>query len=272
MEAYKNILVFINPTTKNLIVDYAAAIAEKFGACLIGIIPFHIVSQFKADSLMCKVKRYKFTPIDNIRGNENAITMMERRFTKLLHKFDIIAELHFAYNNNTLNHRTSSDLLIIEYPFCKRFSCKYTPEQFILETSGPVLIIPPGGKLTSFKKIIIAWNGSLQVRRAILHAMPFIRQAESIVILTVDAERHYNQIPGAEIKYTLMRHGFNVEIKHVPSGKNTVAQTLIQETQYLENYLLITGVCGNTSNKRAIMEGVTCELLEKNIMPLLVSF
>src|SRR5690606_2328118 len=61
-------------------------------------------------------------------------------------------------------------------------------EALLFETGRPVLFVPYAVAVSpAFRKVLIAWNGSQQAARAVFDALPFIREAESVEILSVDA-------------------------------------------------------------------------------------
>ena len=62
-------------------------------------------------------------------------------------------------------------------------------EGLLFEAGRPVLFVPYAASVTgTFRKVLIAWNGSREAARAVFDALPFIMDADEIEILVVDAE------------------------------------------------------------------------------------
>src|SRR5262249_9772885 len=61
-----------------------------------------------------------------------------------------------------------------------------TLESALFESGRPVLIAPPTSPRTLASNILVAWNQSTEQARTMADAMPFLRAAERITILTVE--------------------------------------------------------------------------------------
>jgi hypothetical protein len=56
------------------------------------------------------------------------------------------------------------------------------PGSFILKAGRPVLVVPKGVASFSPKHVAIAWKDAREARRAVLDALPFLQQAETVMI------------------------------------------------------------------------------------------
>ncbi len=60
------------------------------------------------------------------------------------------------------------------------------PEKAVLGSGRPVLIVPYAGTFESLgKRVMLAWRGGPESSRAVHDAMPLLRQADSVRVLTV---------------------------------------------------------------------------------------
>ena len=79
-------------------------------------------------------------------------------------------------------------------------------EAALFESGRPILIAPPAPPDKLGDVVVVAWNGSTETARTIALAMPFLSQAETVVVLSVEE----GMVPGpsgAEIAQGLVRNG-----------------------------------------------------------------
>ena len=76
-------------------------------------------------------------------------------------------------------------------------------------------------------RIIVAWDGSAKAARAVNDALPFLRAATQVELVSVTGEKDLaHTLPGAEIAPHLTRHGVTVNVLALPAMNGDVAETL----------------------------------------------
>jgi nucleotide-binding universal stress UspA family protein len=84
----------------------------------------------------------------------------------------------------------------------------YSPDELVLGTGRPVLVIPTEGKIAPLgTRMLIAWNGSREASRAAFDALPLLQPGAEIRILVVDNPRGNATLTA--IARALSRHGMN---------------------------------------------------------------
>ena len=69
-------------------------------------------------------------------------------------------------------------------------------DTLVYDAGRPVLVVPHAGPLiTTFKRVLLAWNGSKEAARAAFDALPFIIEAEKTDILVIDPPDTLDEIP-----------------------------------------------------------------------------
>src|SRR5205823_11819589 len=61
-----------------------------------------------------------------------------------------------------------------------------TLEASLFESGRPVLIVPPSPRPQMGTNVLIAWNGSTEQARTTAFAMPILKRASRVVVLTVE--------------------------------------------------------------------------------------
>jgi nucleotide-binding universal stress UspA family protein len=138
-------------------------------------------------------------------------------------------------------------------------------DTLVYDAGRPVLVVPHEGPLvTTFKHVLLAWNGSKEAARAAFDALPFIIEAEKTDILVIDPPDTLDdnsETAGAEIAAALSRHGATVSVSVQQSGNasiDDVIQTRIAETGA---DLLVLGAYSHSWLRQLLFGGVTRTVL-----------
>jgi nucleotide-binding universal stress UspA family protein len=138
-------------------------------------------------------------------------------------------------------------------------------DTLVYDAGRPVLVVPHSGPLvTSFKHVLLAWNGSKEAARAAFDALPFIIEAEKTDVVVIDPPDTLDEAPeaaGAEIAAALSRHGANVSVSVLESGGlsvDDVIQTRVAETGA---DLLVLGAYSHSWLRQLLFGGVTRTVL-----------
>jgi nucleotide-binding universal stress UspA family protein len=138
-------------------------------------------------------------------------------------------------------------------------------DTLVYDAGRPVLVVPHSGPLvTSFKHVLLAWNGSKEAARAAFDALPFIIEAEKTDIVVIDPPDSLDEAPetaGAEIAAALSRHGATVSVSILNSGGlsvDDVIQTRVAETGA---DLLVLGAYSHSWLRQLLFGGVTRTVL-----------
>ncbi|TIO10409.1 universal stress protein [Mesorhizobium sp.] len=138
-------------------------------------------------------------------------------------------------------------------------------DTLVYDAGRPVLVVPHSGPLvTSFKHVLLAWNGSKEAARAAFDALPFIIEAEKTDVVVIDPPDTLDEAPeaaGAEIAAALSRHGATVSVSVLQSGGlsvDDVIQTRVVETGA---DLLVLGAYSHSWLRQLLFGGVTRTVL-----------
>lgn len=130
---------------------------------------------------------------------------------------------------------------------------------FIIESGLPAIIIPETGASADYKNILIAWDGGQQSAKATHDAIPILKNADKVTVLTIDEDKK-NQIPEADICVKLARHGITVEALTISDSKS-IAKTILETAEIVDADLIVAGAWGHRRLREIIFGGVTKSLL-----------
>ncbi len=160
----------------------------------------------------------------------------------------------------------SSNDSIIVHPF---FSA------LVFESGRPLLVIPPKHSIElPFGHVVVAWQPTREATRAVHDAMPLLRTASSVDVVTVDplvGECYDGALPGADIATHLARHNVKVNVVTLPLDGRSVADVLLDHASESRADLLVAGAYSHSRLREWVWGGTTRELLRKTWRPILFS-
>ncbi len=149
------------------------------------------------------------------------------------------------------------------------------PERVTLASGRPNLAVPYAGRFARVgATVLIAWNASREAARAVADAMPILRNAQSVTVLTIDAQPSpagHGEVPGADIALHLARHGVTAQIERTISGEVPIGEVLLSRAADLGADLLVMGAYGHSRVRELLLGGATRSILASMTIPVLMS-
>ena len=146
-------------------------------------------------------------------------------------------------------------------------------EAALFDSGRPMLVVPyiqrNGLRLD---RILLCWDGSRSSARAVADALPFLRRAKAVEVVTVASEpAKSDEMRGADIAHHLARHGVKVELKRIVTAETDVASTILSHAADSSADFLVMGGYGHSRLREFILGGVTREILASMTVPVLMS-
>ncbi len=180
-----------------------------------------------------------------------------------------------GYALDILNmHALSADLLIlgqVDPDDEKSAQYRYLADELVVSSARPILTVPYAGNHTNFgKHILVGWNNTREASIALHNAMPFLKKADKITLLSVNPQTDQSAENAAIIAH-LGRHNIPAQIK-VSQWKNvSVGNALLDSLVDLNADMLVMGAYGHSRIREMILGGATQEILEQMTAPILFS-
>ena len=137
-------------------------------------------------------------------------------------------------------------------------------EATLFEAGRPLLLATAGTANDAFRSIAIGWDGSLPAVRAVGGALPFLRRAAAVTILTVDEGiGNGGPVPANADRLVehLSWHGISAAVRPTPRQGRPVGDTLAAGAADLGAGLLVMGAYGHSRWREMILGGVTHHML-----------
>lgn len=167
-----------------------------------------------------------------------------------------------------------SDLVLMSHePYGREFgSSAVTLLGDMLETiRTPLFVIGDGTKdVDPFGPAMVAWNGSYEAANALRNAVPLLKLASKVRLLTIEEPKD-DQFPSTAALEFLSRHGIHAELVQRPhTGDNVEDELVEQAAAYGAGYMVMGGY-GHRRAGQFLFGGVTRSLLKACPVSLLMA-
>lgn len=172
------------------------------------------------------------------------------------------------------DHSWLSDLVVVSSPgkdWKPRFEAPPAAADVAVRSRAPVLVVPDESRgFDCTGPMAIAWNGSPESCVAIRAALPMLRKASSVHVLTVAEEEGFD-FPSVEASAYLSRHGIESELHELERDSAPISDLLLETAEAQRAVCLVMGAFGHSRLRENILGGVTRGMLQRATLPLLLS-
>lgn len=148
-------------------------------------------------------------------------------------------------------------------------------EAVLFGSGRPVLLYRPGAAdLPSgqLETVVLAWDGSRCAARAMADALPILKKAHQVRVLTVVKEKAEAKPGlGADVVRHLGVHGVNAAADEVDIGSQKIGQALSDFAKAHNSRLLIMGGYGRSKVREFILGGATQHMLHEPDVAIMLS-
>ncbi|HEV7982974.1 MAG TPA: universal stress protein [Xanthobacteraceae bacterium] len=144
-------------------------------------------------------------------------------------------------------------------------------ESGLFESGRPVLLAPPSPPRQLGTNVLIAWNCSTEQARATALAMPLIRNAERVTVLSVKGGTEVPGPPADQAVQYLQRNGIAATLSVVDVAGRTTGEAVLAAAQSLNCDLLIKGAYTQSRLRQMIFGGATRHILGHATLPVLMA-
>ena len=145
-------------------------------------------------------------------------------------------------------------------------------EAALFDSGRPVLVVPYiQNEAPSLDRVMVCWDGSRNAARAVGDALPLLKRAKKIDVVTVEHKEQRSVLKGVQIADHLARHKLPVDLKSIVAPESDAANTILSEAADLGTSLIVMGAYGHTRIREFVLGGVTRAILESMTVPVLMA-
>jgi nucleotide-binding universal stress UspA family protein len=134
-------------------------------------------------------------------------------------------------------------------------------ERALLRTRRPVLLAPQNFAGNLSGPAMIAWDESLQCWHAVSAALPFLKRAQAVEVVSVDRDESGRKTSQAEVLAYLRCHGIAASAHVVAPNSRSIGDTLLATAGDAGAGLLVMGAYAHSRLREMLLGGATRHVL-----------
>ena len=255
------------------LVDCAVSLAKKYNSSVSGV----AIHQ-RIDSFIAQEGSIVFDSLHHDENKEEAIKYKEKFMDHIntLKKSDSdLSDLKYKWLSEELeNQKYLGDLsrvynvVIISRPYQELQSASLSSIQTILFDGGrPVMLIPMNKQIDIGKEVVISWNCTTESSRAVFAALPILKKANSVTILTV--EKVITDGPsGEQVSELLASHGIDAKPVTISGDEKKIGDAILDFSKSVDADLIVKGAYTQSRLREIIFGGATRHLMLHSEIPI----
>ena len=255
------------------LVDCAVSLAKKYNSSVSGV----AIHQ-RIDSFIAQEGSIVFDSLHHDENKEEAIKYKEKFMDHIntLKKSDSdLSDLKYKWLSDELeNQKYLGDLsrvynvVIISRPYQELQSASLSSIQTILFDGGrPVMLIPMNKQIDIGKEVVISWNCTTESSRAVFAALPILKKANNVTILTV--EKVITDGPsGEQVSELLASHGIDAKPVTISGDEKKIGDAILDFSKSVDADLIVKGAYTQSRLREIIFGGATRHLMLHSEIPI----
>lgn len=163
------------------------------------------------------------------------------------------------------------DLIVLGRPGRAPENPRIPPlEAALFESGRPVLIVPRTMPKTIGHNVLVSWNGSTEQARTNAFALPLLRLAETVTVVTVEGGTTPGPT-GEQAAAHLRRNGVNATSETVAPDSRNTGEVILDLVSQLGCDLLVKGAYTQSRLRQMIFGGATRHILANANVPVLMA-
>jgi len=162
-----------------------------------------------------------------------------------------------------------ADVIVMPHPSLTEGDESASMDAALFGTGRPVIAVPADTKKGFGSKVAVAWDGSREGAMAVTAALPLLKQAKEVVVITAREDDDVVE-PSALARY-LAGHGIAAKTWAYTPGSESIADGLLGQAEHAASDCLIMGAYGHSRLRERILGGATEGVLQRAKIPVLMA-
>ena len=161
-----------------------------------------------------------------------------------------------------------ADVIVMPHPELTDIDESASIDAALFGTGRPVIFAPAETKETFGSAVAVAWDGSRESALATSAALPLLRAAKKITVIT--ARESGDEVEPSALARYLGGHGIQAETWGYTPGRESIAEGLLEQAGKAEADCLVMGAYGHSRLRQRILGGATEGMLRHARIPVLM--
>src|SRR3569833_1183898 len=174
----------------------------------------------------------------------------------------------YPVSSTTVDLARLHDLLILPIPEISSFDRSWV-EAAIFQSGRPVVLMPSDGKsVQSIDRVVVAWDYSREAARALSDALPILRHAREVQMVTVFGEKHIETTcVTADIDKFLAARQIRNNLCQLDAGGEPIADLIQNHARAIGASMLVMGCYGHSRALEFLLGGASRGIIRHPSLP-----
>jgi nucleotide-binding universal stress UspA family protein len=141
----------------------------------------------------------------------------------------------------------------------------------VLTRSGRPILLSAEAPADIARRVVLGWDGGASAARAASAALPFLKKAENIVVLSIKRPGQHNGTDFAGLCEFLGLHGLSVTEQTVEQNSRPIGEALLHGAALAGADLLVMGAYARGSLRESVFGGVTSHIRSHATLPIFMA-
>jgi len=141
----------------------------------------------------------------------------------------------------------------------------------VLTRSGRPILLSAQAPSGIARRVVVGWDGGASAARAISAAMPFLKKAENVVVLSIKRPGQQNETDFADLREFLALHGLAAADQTVEQGQRPIGEALLHGAALAGADLLVMGAYGRGHLRESVFGGATSHIRSHATLPIFMA-
>jgi nucleotide-binding universal stress UspA family protein len=261
------------------VLETARLIAQRFGSCMEGVAVYPAAADFVAVDPVSSL-----TIASMQEGDEEIERHAQRLFESFMqtHAVPPAGQEPAVYSQRWVragahgdgvvgSHGRLFDLIVLGRPGRAAQDPRMPPlEAALFESGRPVLIAPAAAPRAIGANVLVAWNGSTEQTRTTAFALPLLREAKQVTVLSVEGGMTPGPT-GEEFAHYLRMNAVAATAVTEAPGPRTTGETILDHARTHGCDLLVKGAYTQSRLRQMVLGGATRHILASATLPVLMA-
>jgi len=279
---YRSLLVHLDLDRRaEARIAYALRLSREFGCHLVGAAPTGVVPLTAEVSVEAasSLAEYAQAAWDALRNHAQAACANFDSACREagLRSHETVSE-HADKAKSLVRLAHCSDLVVLSQADAGQASFAQARDlvaDVVLGSARPTVVLPPDGQFGAIpSRAIVAWDDSREAARAMADALPLLRLAQRVQIVTwldsTDADRTAWQERQRAVQQWLAWQGVSAEL-HLQQHAIGLTEAMLSHAAHFEADLIVMGAYGHPRWTERVLGGATRGMLDSMTIPVLMS-
>jgi nucleotide-binding universal stress UspA family protein len=163
-----------------------------------------------------------------------------------------------------------ADLIVLARPAAdSELDLSPSVDAALFNTGHPVLVVSAAPPEKLLETVAIAWDGSREAARAVTVALPFLKQASKVFVVTAGSTSVMSA--PSQLANFLVGHGISAKIWAFTPDDKPTGKAILAETEKAGATLMVMGGYGHSRFREMVLGGVTRTVLNEADLPVFMA-